>query len=239
VYQLYKRYTTNTQENLTKMARFNITLPDFIAKKIDEDATDQDIPRSTLIAQFIEQHYEGKSEADIEAEIVRLRTESADIVQRVRIEHEKKVQHFIATHETELQQVRADYEKKIEQITADNAAATQLLEEDVERLELISEKYKTDLLSSEERNTSAIERLRQSEASKNTVVTALQHENELLQQQISHLEMLLQTEKGISAELRRDKQTMQKQLELVTLRLPAPKGGLWARLFGGGRRKEE
>ena len=29
------------------------------------------------------------------------------------------------------------------------------------------------------------------------------------------------------------------QLELVTLRLPAPKVGFWARLFGGGRKKEE
>jgi hypothetical protein len=221
------------------MARFNITIPDFLAKKLDEDAKNQDMPRSTLIAQYIEQHYEGKSEADIEAEIVRLRSESAAIVQRVRIEHEKKVQHLIATHETELQQMRYDYEKKIEQITSDNAAATQLLEEDVERLELISEKYKTDLLSSDERNASAIERLRQSEASKNTVVTALQHENELLQQQVSHLETLLQTEKGISSELRHDKETMQKQLELVTLRLPAPKGGLCASLSGGGRKKEE
>jgi predicted transcriptional regulator len=221
------------------MARFNITLPDSIAKKLDEDAENQDIPRSTLIALHIEQHYEGKSEADIDAEIARLRTESADIVQRVRIEHEKKVQHLIATHETELQQVRADYEKKVEQIAADNAAATQQLEEDVERLELISEKYKTDLISSEERNTSAVERLRQSEASKNTVVTGLQHENELLEQKVEHLETLVQTERGLNAELRRDKENLQKQLELVTLRLPAPKVGFWARLFGGGRKKEE
>jgi len=50
----------------------------------------QGMARSTLIAQYVEQHYEGKSEADIDAEIARLRTESADIVQRVRIEHEKK-----------------------------------------------------------------------------------------------------------------------------------------------------
>lgn len=222
-----------------KMARFNITIPDSIAKKLDEDAGNQNIPRSTLIAQHIEQHYEGKSEADIDAEIARLRTESTDIVQRARIEHEKKVQHLVATHEAELQQVRADYEKKIEQITVDSAAATQQLEEDVERLELISEKYKTDLISTEERNASAVERLRQSEASKNTVVTGLQHENELLKQQVAHLETLLQTEKSLSSELRRDKETMQKQLELVTLRLPEPKVGFWARLSSGGRKQED
>jgi chromosome segregation ATPase len=198
------------------MARFNITIPDSIAKKLDEDSGNQEIPRSTLIAQYIEQHYEGKSEADIDAEIARLRTESADIVQRVRIEHEKKVQHLIATHEAELQQVRADYEKKVEQINADNAATTQQLEEDVERLEAILEKYKTDLTSSEERNASAVERLRQSAASKNIVVNGLQHENELLQQKVSYLETLLQNERGLTSELRHDKESIQKQLELVS-----------------------
>jgi hypothetical protein len=221
------------------MARYNITIPDFIAKQLDEDAENQEMARSTLIAQYIEQHYEGKSEADIDAEITRLRTESADIVQRVRIEHEKKVEHLIATHETELQQVRTNYEKQIEQINADKVAATQQLEDDVEQLETISQKYKNDLKSSEERNASAVEKLRQSEASKNTVVTGLQHEKELLEQKVANLETLLQTEKGLNADLRRDKESIQKQLELVTLRLPAPKVGFWARLFGGGRKKEE
>lgn len=85
------------------MARYNITIPDSIAKRLDEDADNQKMARSTLIAQFIEQHYEGKSEADIDAEISRVRKESADIVQKVRDEHEKKIQHLIATRETELE----------------------------------------------------------------------------------------------------------------------------------------
>jgi len=221
------------------MARFNITIPDSIAKRLDEDAEDQEMARSTLIAQYIEQHYEGKSDADIEAEIERLRIESADIVQRARNEHEKKVQHLIATHETELEQVRTNWEKQIEQINAENAATIKQLEDDVERLEAISEEYKNDLKSSEGRNASAVEKLRQSEASKNAVVTGLQHENELLQQKVTNLETLLQTERGITSELRHDKETMQKQLELVTLRLPAPKVGFWARLFRGGRKKGE
>jgi hypothetical protein len=70
------------------------------------------------------------------------------------------------------------------------------------------------------------------------VVTGLQHDNELLQT-VTNLETLLQTEKGLNSELRRDKESIQKQLELVTLRLPAPNVGFWARLFGGGRKKEE
>jgi hypothetical protein len=82
-----------------------------------------------------------------------------------------------------------------------------------------------------------VEKLRQSETSKNTVVTGLQHENELLQQKVTNLETLLQTERGITSELRRNKETTQKQLELVTLRLPAPNVGFWARLFGGGKKE--
>ena len=221
------------------MARYNITIPDYIAKRLNEDADNQDKARSTLIAQYIEQHYEGKSEADIDAEIARLRAESADIVQRVRLEHEKKVEHLVATHETELQRVRSDYETRIEQINAGHTAVAKQLEDDVERLEAISEKSKYDLKLSEERNASAVQKLRDSEASKKTVVTGLQHENELLQQKITNLETLLQTEKGLNSDLRSDKESIQKQLELVTLRLPAPKVGFWARLFGGGKKKTE
>jgi hypothetical protein len=36
--------------------------------------------------------------------------------------------------------------------------------------------------------------------------------------------------------LKADKENLQKQLELVTLRLPPPRVGLWARLFGGGKK---
>lgn len=218
------------------MARYNITIPEYIAKRLDEDADNQEMARSTLIAQYIEQHYEGKSEADIDAEIARLRAESADIVQRARQEHEKKVEHLIASHETALQQVRSDYEMQIEQINADHSTVSKRLEEDVERLEAISEKCRYDLKSSEERNASAVEKLRQSEASKITVVSGLQHENELLKEKLTTSETLLQAERGITSELRRDKESIQKQLELMTLRLPAPKVSFWARLFGGSKR---
>jgi hypothetical protein len=98
-------------------------------------------------------------------------------------------------------------------------------EDDVERLETILETHKNDLKSSEERNASAVEKLRQSEASRNTVVTGLQHEVELLKQQVANQESLLLAERELTSELRRDKETLQKQLELVTLRLSAPKVG--------------
>jgi 16S rRNA U516 pseudouridylate synthase RsuA-like enzyme len=37
--------------------------------------------------------------------------------------------------------------------------------------------------------------------------------------------------RALTSELHHDKDKLQKQLELVTLRLPAPKVGFWARLF--------
>ncbi len=64
-------------------------------------------------------------------------------------------------------------------------------------------------------------KLRQLEASKKLCGQGPQHENELLQKVTK--ETLLQTEKGLNSELRRDKESIQKQLELVTLRLPALK----------------
>ncbi len=76
---------------------------------------------------------------------------------------------------------------------------------------------------SDERSASLAEKLRQAQASRNTVVTGLQHEIELLQRKIANLETSLHTERGLTSELRHDKETLQKQVELVTLRLPASK----------------
>ncbi len=47
----------------------------------------------------------------------------------------------------------------------------------------------------------------------------------------------LRLERDHNLELRTGKEQLQKQLELITLRLPAPKEGFWARTFG--RRKKE
>ena len=67
----------------------------------------------------------------------------------------------------------------------------------------------------------------------------LQYENELLQQKLTLWEGCYKLNAGSLQKLQRGKESIQKQLELVTLRLPAPKVGFWTRLFGGGRKKEE
>lgn len=70
-------------------------------------------------------------------------------------------------------------------------------------------------------------------------ITGLQHELETVRAQGKTLEDKLSIYTGMINDLKADKETLQKQLELVTLRLPPPKVGFWARLFGGGKKKEE
>ena len=211
------------------MARFSFSIPDEVAEMLDRDVESKSTSRSSLIAEFIERHYKREVQ----------RKEDVDVVQRVRSEWEKKVQHLVAEHDAEVQQIRTEFEKQHEQINADNAANTQQLENDVERLERLTEKLENDLKSSEERNASAVEKLLQSESSKTVVVNGLQHELELLEKDKAKLEAELQTEKILSNERKADKDNLQKQLELVTLRLCPPKVGFWSRIFGGGRKKED
>ena len=47
---------------------------------------------------------------------------------------------------------------------------------------------------------------------------------------------MLLAERELLSEVRRDKETLQKQLELVTFGPPAPKVVFWARLLGRGKK---
>jgi len=186
--------------------------------------------------------------AEYESKIIVLRTEKekqaqtqreecAHIVHRVRDEHEKHSQKLIAEHEVEIQQIRAECDKQIQQINADTSASLQQFARSHEELETVTQKLDNSLKKSEEHNRALMKELQQSEASKNTIVTGLQHEIELLREKLANTEATVHTERGHLSELRKDKETLQKQLELVTLRLPAPKVGFWSRIFGS-RTKE-
>ena len=52
--------------------------------------------------------------------------------------------------------------------------------------------------------------------------------------QIKTLEDKLAIFTGLNNDLKADKENLQKQLELVTLRLPSPRKSIWDRLFGRG-----
>ncbi len=71
----------------------------------------------------------------------------------------------------------------------------------------------------------------QERVSRLTVTTGLQHELDLLNLRNKNLEEQLIVHKEVLLSLEKDKENLQKQLELVTLRLPAPKEGFWSRVF--------
>ena len=290
------------------MAKFTITLPDSVAKKLSVDVADQGAARSTLIARYIEQHYDDAShplidyEAELEAlktkhaeeliqlnevreaEHKKLREGSANVMQRARDAYDKRVRQISDEHEAEVQQLRAECEKRAEE--------AKQLEDDVERLERIMNKLNGELNEAEasknavvnelqnelettknhaktlekqladdvlnmqylkqeaqESATQAQEALTQANVAKSAaaqeatshqvVVQGLQNELEKSTFQIKTLEDTLVTSTGMINDLKADKQNLQKQLELVTLRLPAPKVGFWARLFGSGKRDRD
>jgi hypothetical protein len=73
-------------------------------------------------------------------------------------------------------------------------------------------------------------------ASQDTMIKALQNELELTKTQAKSLEEKQASYIGLNNDLKADKEILQKQLELVTLRLPPLKVGFWAHLFGGSKR---
>ena len=77
------------------MARFTITLPESVAAKLAADEERRGTPRSTIIAQYLDEHYSQKPAADYEE----------------------------ALHE--MQQQAALLEDEVQQLTKDNAARMQ------------------------------------------------------------------------------------------------------------------
>jgi len=211
------------------MARFSFSIPDYVAELLDRDVKSTGKSRSSLIAEYVERYYEGETQ----------RAKNADIVQRVKSEHEKRVQQLLIEHDAEMQQIRTECQKQVTQSNTDNAANTQQFEDELEKLESVAKRLDSELKGANERNHSLMEQLQHEKNSKDVVTTGLQHEIELLQQRIASLEGTLHTERGHLSELRQDKEQLQKQLELMTLRLPAPRVGFWARLFGGRTKKED
>ena len=224
--------------------RYSVALSSDLASLLKEQAATEGKSLSAFLAQIVEErHAERKTLADYgremealqsnsekalqqqraeyEKQVQNQRAESANIVQRVRAEHEKKIEKLIAEHDAEIQQIRADSEKQMRQLKADRSASIQQLENSLEELESVTHQLDANLKESGERNRSLVEQLRESEAAHQTVAIDLQHRVELLEKDKASLEAALQVEKDHSLELKADKETLQKQVELLTLRLPA------------------
>ncbi len=175
---------------------------------------------TSIITRYIGQRIGNTSAADSERELAALKRTNTALEQQRRQEKEQAAK-YTASQEATIKGLReelATTKKRMgdlgQELTARNERIQQL-EERVQGLEA---------------------QAAQEAGSRETVTLGLQHRVELAQKDVSNLNDQLVMHKGQIQSLERDKENLQKQLELVTLRLPAPNEGFWARTFG--RRKE-
>ncbi len=194
--------------------RFTITLPDAVARSLDEDVEQTDMSRSTLIAHYIAEHYERESSPDHGEQIFRLKQQHEDEMTYTTQDYERQLKAL----QVEVQKLRSDSEGRYEQQAANYEKQIAELNDELQSLKI---------------------RLFNTEKSNKDIITGMQHGNELLQSQMQAMQRELQLERDHNLELRNDKEQLQKQLELVTLRLPAPKEGFWSRVFGRKKKEQE
>lgn len=209
------------------MARFTITLPEKVASNLADDAGQLKTPRSTLIAQYLEQHYSHPA-AEYEAALreFTLRAQEAEKQTQECKEQAEKLVGELKEAETQRQGERETLEKQVEEAEVQLHEYKKLA--DVRAAAAAD--YKAQLRESTEQSAAKV-------ASENIVISGLQNELESAKTQTKNLDDKLVIYSGIINDLKADKETLQKQLELVTLRLPAPRVGFWAWIFG--RKKEQ
>lgn len=203
------------------MARFTITLPEKVASRLADDEGQLKTPRSTLIAQYLEQHYTEKSAAEYEEALQELtqRAQEAEEQTQECKERAEKLAGELKEAETQRQVERENLEKQREEAEVQLHEYKKL----VDVRAAAAANYETQLRGCKEQSAADM-------ASKNIVISGLQNELESAKTQTKNLDDKLVIYSGIINDLKADKENLQKQLELVTLRLPAPRVGFWARL---------
>ncbi len=277
------------------MARFNITLPDSLKEQLQVDAQQSNTSSSTLIAQYIEEHYNSPTKAGYQEEVQAIQQEcttlKADYEEQLRalkqkiMDAEQQAEGLIEElteqlHQeqaklkqaeasqladmrkmldgakkldariSELQEEVADKEESLQALGQEKLAIMERAEQEIaaknehiiqlERgmQELLTkaghERTSLDDVITDLRHTIEQERM-----SKETATTGLRHELERAQDRIKVAEEQVADLKGQLLKETEEKQNLYKQLELVTLRLPAPKEGLFSRIVGRGKKDKE
>ncbi len=218
------------------MARFNITLPDALKDLLKTEAEQLNVKPSSLIAQSLKEHYQGTSKAAYEEELQVLQQQNAKLRQKVD-QFKDDTAENAAAHDIVVRELQAEFEtakiltKRLEQDTAEKDEKIRQLEQDLAATSSTIQEQEQGLQE-------LLKQVEQERASKATVKTGLQHELELTQNNLKKAEEHVVELKGQIQDLKDDKHSLQKQLELVTLRLPAPKEGFWARVFGRKKKEE-
>jgi hypothetical protein len=76
-------------------------------------------------------------------------------------------------------------------------------------------------------------------ASQDIMIKGLQNELEFTKTQMKSLDEKLAIYIGLNNDLKADKEILLKQVELLTLRLPAPRSGFWVRLLGSKKEQKK
>ena len=194
------------------MARFTITLPETVASKLAADEERLKIPRSTLIAEYLREHYNAVPTAQYEAQVQKLESQAR--------EYERIIQD-LQTEATE--QIARARKEALEEAASEIQHLKGTLNQQASQSAVQMQQVRMDATKNA--------------ASQDLVIKGLQNELEVTKTQTKSLEEKLVIYTGLNNDLKADKENLQKQLELVTLRLPAPKVGFWARLFGGGKKE--
>ncbi len=172
-----------------------------------------------IITRYIEQYISNTLTADPEKELVALKRKNTTIEQQRRQEQERAAKDA-ASLETTIKMLRdelASAKKRTGELKQELAGK----DKHIEQLEVRVQGLEVQAA--------------QETGSRETVTLGLQHRIELAEKDVSNLTDQLVMHKGQIQSLEKDKENLQKQLELVTLRLPAPKEGFWTRVFGRER----
>lgn len=217
---------------ISEKDRCSVTLSHDVVARLKEEAANEECSLSAVLARIVDEYCYSTAHADCEERLKVLQhkytaaeeradTEVKSLKWQMQQEREKVAQ-TTALQETKIKELQIELEK----------AETRLktLEQDVVN--------KDDTIQGLEQGVQALlTQAEQERASKETVTTGLRHEREFAQARIKVLEEQVVDLKGQVLKESDDKQHLYKQLELVTLRLPAPREGILTRVFG--RKKKE
>jgi hypothetical protein len=217
---------------MPSVTHYSITLPDKVAALLQDEAEASKTKRSTLIAQHLEQHYNAVPTAQYEIKIQELEKQAREyegIIQDLQTEATEQIQ-------------------KAQKETSETAALEiqqlkQTLNQQASKSAALMQKVQAEMQHAQAESAALMQKVKMEAANKaasqDLVIKGIQNELEVTKTQTKSLEEKLVIYTGLNNDLKVDKETLQKQLELVTLRLPAPKVGFWSRVFSGGRKKEE
>jgi DNA repair exonuclease SbcCD ATPase subunit len=233
--------------------RFNISLPDSLKAQLQTDAEKQGVAASKLITTYIAEHYAttealerfGSLEQEcitMQEQLTQERNQAAQLAEE-QAAVAKELQNELQNEKTRMKTLAqgvVDKDDKIQLFEQDLTKAQEMIQQLEQSTQELQAKLKAEsetyqqAITERERHHKDV--LNEEERRHTDIANALRHEQELTQSKLEARQRELQREQEINRELRTDKEQLQKQLELVTLRLPAPKGSFWSRVFG--RKKE-